>query len=322
MGRELARESSGEGGEIRIRIDEKLKGVIREKFKTRYGGKTPDEIEKMVKETEQVLDPKYRDLLTVCRAHNGLDVAILDGLLQAVKETRSEFRIRIDEKLKGVIREKFKASYGGKTPDEIEKMVKETEQVLDPKLRDLLTACRLHNGLDVAILHGLLQAVKETRSEGGVFWIDEKLKGVIREKFNASYGGKTPDEIEKMVKETEQVLDPKLRDLLTACRLHNDLDVAILHGLLQAVKEARSEGVKERYMTQLRLAMRWNRVDIARDFILTDKQKDKIGSLDEVMYQGILDDRVEFVKMFLDKGFSLKRFVTYRLMFKLYNSVS
>jgi len=100
MGRELARESSGEGGEIRIRIDEKLKGVIREKFKTRYGGKTPDEIEKMVKETEQVLDPKYRDLLTVCRAHNGLDVAILDGLLQAVKETRSEFRIRIDEKLK------------------------------------------------------------------------------------------------------------------------------------------------------------------------------------------------------------------------------
>jgi len=168
------------------------------------------------------------------------------------------------------------------------------------------------------------ELARESSGEGGEIRIriDEKLKGVIREKFKASYGGKTPDEIEKMVKETEQVLDPKLRDLLTACRLHNDLDVAILHGLLQAVKEARSEGVKERYMTQLRLAMRWNRVDIARDFILTDKQKDEIGSLDEVMYQGILDDRVEFVKMFLDKGFSLKRFVTYRLMFKLYNSVS
>jgi len=158
--------------------------------------------------------------------------------------------------------------------------------------------------------------------KGGEFRIDEKLKGVIREKFKASYEKKTADEIEKMVKETEQVLNPKYRHLLTVCPPHNDLDVAILHGLLQAVRETRGEGVKERCMTQLRLAMRWNRVDIARDFILTDELKDKIGSLDEVMYQAILDDRVEFVKMFLDKGFSLKSFVTYRLMFKLYNSVS
>ena len=168
--------------------------------------------------------------------------------------------------------------------------------------------------------------------KGGEFRISKALKGMIIEKFKASYGKKTPIEIEKMMEETEKVLNPKLRSLLTVCRPHHDLDVAILRGLLQALKKTggegvkkmgeEEEGVKELCQTQLKLAMRWNRVDIARDFILTDELKDKIGSLDELMYQAIAEDRVEFVKMFLEKGFSLKGFVTYRLMFKLYNSVS
>ncbi len=156
--------------------------------------------------------------------------------------------------------------------------------------------------------------------KNGEFRIGEALKGFIREKFKARYDKKMP-EIEKMVEETEQVLNPKLRSLLTVCRPHHDLDVAILQGLLQAVSETGGEGLKERYQAQLKLAMTWNRVDIARDFILTDELKDKIGSLDEFMFEAILDDKLEFVKMFMDNGFSLKGFVTYRLMLKLYNCV-
>ena len=40
------------------------------------------------------------------------------------------------------------------------------------------------------------------------------------------------------------------------------------------------------------------------------------------MYQAIIDDKVEFVELFLENGFSLKNFLTYRMLLKLYNSVN
>lgn len=46
-----------------------------------------------------------------------------------------------------------------------------------------------------------------------------------------------------------------------------------------------------------------------------------MGSLDNLMYLAILQNRIEFVELFLENGFSMKNFVTYRLMFKLYNDI-
>lgn len=39
------------------------------------------------------------------------------------------------------------------------------------------------------------------------------------------------------------------------------------------------------------------------------------------MYDAIRDDKVEFIELYLEKGFSLKNFLTKRLMLKLYNEV-
>jgi hypothetical protein len=39
------------------------------------------------------------------------------------------------------------------------------------------------------------------------------------------------------------------------------------------------------------------------------------------MYQAIKDDRVEFIQLFLDNGFSLKAFLTNRILLSLYNAV-
>ena len=39
------------------------------------------------------------------------------------------------------------------------------------------------------------------------------------------------------------------------------------------------------------------------------------------MYQAIIDDKHEFVKLFLENGFVLKNFVTYRRLLKLYNEI-
>jgi len=68
------------------------------------------------------------------------------------------------------------------------------------------------------------------------------------------------------------VLNEKNLDLLTVCRPVNDnadIDVAILRALLK--KQSTD------YQTQLKLSISWNRVDIARKFIFTDENIDKVG---------------------------------------------
>lgn len=39
------------------------------------------------------------------------------------------------------------------------------------------------------------------------------------------------------------------------------------------------------------------------------------------MFRAINEDKVEFIQLFLEKGFSMKNFLTYRVLFKLYNSI-
>jgi hypothetical protein len=97
----------------------------------------------------------------------------------------------------------------------------------------------------------------------------------------------------------------------TVCRNNDDFDVAILNALLRSSIGANSETMN-RFQFQLSFALAWNRAD---------EIKDQIGSLDSLMFEAILTDRVKFVSLFLENGFGLKNFVTHRLLFKLYNSV-
>ena len=159
---------------------------------------------------------------------------------------------------------------------------------------------------------------KANSSDG--FIISEKLRQEIRLKFKKDYPKKEEKEINQMTESLIKCLNVDLRHLYTVCRNNDDIDVAILNALLRSSIGANSEKMN-RFQVQLSLALAWNRADIAREFIFTDEIKDQIGSLDSLMFEAILTDRVEFVSLFLENGFGLKNFVTHRLLFKLYNSV-
>ncbi|KAL3836664.1 hypothetical protein ACJMK2_022086 [Sinanodonta woodiana] len=93
-----------------------------------------------------------------------------------------------------------------------------------------------------------------------------------------------------------------------------DIDVAMLKALLKANKN--------HVMDQLRLALAWNRIDIAKSEIFTDDKRWTTGSLDDIMLSAIQLNRVNFVELFLDNGVSLKEFLTIKRLLLLYNNVS
>lgn len=91
-----------------------------------------------------------------------------------------------------------------------------------------------------------------------------------------------------------------------------ELDHIILTALFKSQHLSPSE--------QLSLALTWNRVDIARSEIFVYGQEWLSGTLDDAMMQALEHDRIDFVKLLLENGVSMKKFLTIPRLEELYNT--
>ncbi|XP_052830098.1 transient receptor potential cation channel subfamily M member 2 [Octopus bimaculoides] len=91
-----------------------------------------------------------------------------------------------------------------------------------------------------------------------------------------------------------------------------DIDMAILKALLKA---------NDKKVENLRLTLEWNRSDIAKSEIFTDETLWPTGSLDNLMSFALHEDRVDFVKLFMEYGVTLKKFLTRDCLKELYNRI-
>lgn len=71
---------------------------------------------------------------------------------------------------------------------------------------------------------------------------------------------------------------------------------------------------------QLSLALTWNRADIARSEIFVYGQEWPAGALEEAMMKALEHDRCDFVKLLLENGVSMRKFLTIPRLENLYNS--
>ncbi|CAH0550311.1 unnamed protein product [Brassicogethes aeneus] len=71
---------------------------------------------------------------------------------------------------------------------------------------------------------------------------------------------------------------------------------------------------------QLSLALTWNRADIARSEIFVYGQEWPQGALEEAMMKALEHDRCDFVKLLLENGVSMRKFLTIPRLENLYNS--
>lgn len=109
----------------------------------------------------------------------------------------------------------------------------------------------------------------------------------------------------------------KYKNLITVFRIGpeakvHELDQTIITALFKSQHLSPSE--------QLSLALTWNRVDIARSEIFVYGQEWAHGALDEAMMQALEHDRIDFVKLLLENGVSMKKFLTIPRLEELYNT--
>ncbi|XP_076459392.1 transient receptor potential cation channel subfamily M member-like 2 [Babylonia areolata] len=127
------------------------------------------------------------------------------------------------------------------------------------------------------------------------------------------------EDIDRSIYETLHYLECCLeeRKLLTIFNLdkaesEKDIDRAILYALLRANKSDAN--------SQLALALAWNRCDIARQEIFTSKNRHvwQQADLYNAMFTALVQNRSDFVQLFLDNGVDLKLFLTTRTLWNLY----
>ncbi|NWI85952.1 TRPM5 protein, partial [Pitta sordida] len=99
-----------------------------------------------------------------------------------------------------------------------------------------------------------------------------------------------------------------------------ELDTVILKALVKACKSQSQEA--QEYLDELKLAVAWNRVDIAKSEIFNGDVEWKSCDLEEVMMDALVNDKPEFVKLFIDNGANICEFLTYSRLQQLYCSIS
>ncbi|XP_020826469.1 transient receptor potential cation channel subfamily M member 5 isoform X4 [Phascolarctos cinereus] len=98
-----------------------------------------------------------------------------------------------------------------------------------------------------------------------------------------------------------------------------ELDTVILKALVKACKSHSQEA--QEYLDELKLAVAWNRIDIAKSEIFSGDVEWKSSDLEEVMMDALVNDKPEFVRLFVDNGASVPDFLTYGRLQELYRAV-
>ncbi|XP_052803076.1 transient receptor potential cation channel subfamily M member 2-like [Mya arenaria] len=144
-------------------------------------------------------------------------------------------------------------------------------------------------------------------------YFDESVEITVKEMIEQELGNTDTMKHLKIIKEC---LDKS--DLMSVYEMEGkgwvkDIDVAVLQALFRANKY--------KVMDQLKLALVWNRIDVAKSEIFTDDKRWPTGILDDVMFSAILLNRIDFIKLFLEHGVSLKKFLTKERLLMLYNKI-
>nr|XP_047136370.1 transient receptor potential cation channel subfamily M member-like 2 [Hydra vulgaris] len=142
-------------------------------------------------------------------------------------------------------------------------------------------------------------------------YIDD-IKQKISEVFGQNSKESVYKEIEELLKDEKMITVFRMDDESGQC----DMDLAILRALLKANKAS--------FEMQLKLALAWNRIDVAKSEIFTEDLKQdhfKVEWLYESMFTALSDNKPDFVELFFEEGLNLKFYLKMNELLNLYNGV-
>uniref|UniRef100_A0A8C9SAF9 Transient receptor potential cation channel subfamily M member 4 n=1 Tax=Scleropages formosus TaxID=113540 RepID=A0A8C9SAF9_SCLFO len=100
----------------------------------------------------------------------------------------------------------------------------------------------------------------------------------------------------------------------------DDFDTVLLKALVRASKRVSSDASE--YTEELKLAVAWNRVDIAKTELFNGDIQWKYDDLKDSMTDALVNDKPQFVRLFTENGLNILEYLTYGRLETLYRSLS
>ncbi|XP_051925297.1 transient receptor potential cation channel subfamily M member 4-like isoform X1 [Hippocampus zosterae] len=101
----------------------------------------------------------------------------------------------------------------------------------------------------------------------------------------------------------------------------NDFDTVLLKALVGASKQ-RVSADHSPYNEELKLAVTWNRVDIAKSELFNGDIQWRYEELEDSMTDALVNDKPQFVRLFTENGLNILDYLTYGRLESLYRSVA
>ncbi|XP_063719850.1 transient receptor potential cation channel subfamily M member 3-like isoform X2 [Symsagittifera roscoffensis] len=180
----------------------------------------------------------------------------------------------------------------------------------------------LREGIPVVVCDGvggasdcIIYAMKSysRQEDGGVDIPQDKrdtLKNKIRDISTPNKKGQDDTQFLELILSIVQ-----FENMVTVCKVgktgtSGELDSAILHAIVQTKNS----------LDPLELCFNWNRPDTARNDVLTkDMQLSQHKNSSKLMMRALLENKTDFVQLFLDFNFSMKEFLIEERLKFLYN---
>nr|XP_057905917.1 transient receptor potential cation channel subfamily M member 4a [Doryrhamphus excisus] len=100
----------------------------------------------------------------------------------------------------------------------------------------------------------------------------------------------------------------------------DDFDTVLLKALVRASKRLSRDASE--YREELKLAVAWNRVDIAKTELFTGNIQWEFEDLEGSMTDALINDKPQFVRLFCENGLNILDYLTYQRLENLYRSIS
>ncbi|XP_040183510.1 transient receptor potential cation channel subfamily M member 4 [Rana temporaria] len=145
----------------------------------------------------------------------------------------------------------------------------------------------------------------------------ESIRTVIEEKLKLHF---PKENLTKMVGKVEKIVEN--RELVTVYSNTDgteDFETVILKALVKACKKHSSDATE--YLDELKLAVAWNREDIAKTELFHGEIQWRACDLEDTMTDALISDKPSFVKLFVDNGMNIVDYLTYGQLEELYSSV-
>ncbi|KAG9473373.1 hypothetical protein GDO78_016513, partial [Eleutherodactylus coqui] len=127
------------------------------------------------------------------------------------------------------------------------------------------------------------------------------------------------DEIETWIRWIKEIMEHL--HLLTVIKMDQAGDEIVSNAISFALYKAFStnEQDKDNWNAQLKLLLEWNQLDLASEEIFTNDRRWESSDLEDAMFTALVKDRPKFVRLLLENGLNLRKFLTSEVLTELFS---